>query len=561
MSERRAIVREVVAVLGGSFAAAAAFTWPLVFHLQARVRDTVDALYTAWSLDWVQYAVEHGKNPYNANIFLPDTKTLAYSDSFFGVAIPTLPLRWLGLSPIGVLNASTILGLTTMAAGAYLFARLVTGSKLAGAVAGATFAFGPFGSIVTGHLSMAASCGIPLAAAAAWWLADRARDEGSVRGPAIALGAILVGQMTVSFYPGTYASVAAGLVLLVRFRSLGRRGVLTAAGALVVTAACAGLLAIPNLQISSREPTYKRPLAEVGPQGANFVATQPDLVVWGDLLGFEAGEKPNATFPGVTILVLGAIGAVAGWRARNTRRTVAITGGVLTIVGAVLAIGTAAEGARQYAPYRLLYELGPPFSVLRATGRAWLIGLVGLGLLTGLGAIAVADWLRTHARASARTAAIAVGTIAVVLMLFEGFEGWGGFPDVRPRAVDVELARRPEPGAVVYLPMNKRTDNQVDLSYFEQPMNLLGLTAHHRATPNGLSGFTPPSYFETSRRLRTLPEDRALRRLRKLGVRFVVVHPSVEGSVWEDLLDPERAAPLRLLGTFDGDLLYEVPRP
>jgi hypothetical protein len=171
----------------------------------------------------------------------------------------------------------------------------------------------------------------------------------------------------------------------------------------------------------------------------------------------------------------------------------------------------------------------------------------------------------------ARNAAIAVGVVAVALMIVEGFEGWYAqtdppatsvdFQDVRPRSVDAELARIQKPGGVVYLPMNGRTDNNIDLSFFEQPMNLLGLTEHHRATPNGLSGFTPPSYFENSRQLRTLPEEDALQHLRKLGVRFVVVHPSVDGGVWEDLLDPDNAAPLRLLGTFDGDLLYEVPGP
>ncbi|MSO79911.1 MAG: hypothetical protein EXQ79_09950, partial [Acidimicrobiia bacterium] len=176
MTKRRAVVREAAAVFGGFFVSSIAFTWPLVLHLQTRARDGVDALYTAWSLDWVQYAVEHGRNPYNANIFLPEKGVLAYSDTFFGVAIPTLPLRWLGLSPLGVLNASHIIGLTTMAAGAYVFARLVTGSRLAGVVAGATLAFGPFGAVTTANLSLSASAGIAFAAAAAWWLADRARD-------------------------------------------------------------------------------------------------------------------------------------------------------------------------------------------------------------------------------------------------------------------------------------------------------------------------------------------------------------------------------------------------
>ena len=557
MTERRAVVSEAIAVFGGFFVSAIAFTWPLALHLQTRARDLVDALYTSWSLDWVQYAVEHGKNPYNANIFLPEKGVLAYSDTFFGVAIPTLPLRWLGFTPLGVLNASHIIGLTTMGAGAYLFARLVTGSRLAGVVAGATLAFGPFGAVTTANLSLSASAGVAFAAAAAWWLADRARDGDSVRGPAVALAAILIFQLTVSFYPGTYAIVAAGIVLVCRFGSLGRRGVIAALSALAVTALCGLALAIPNLQLASREPGYRRPLSEVGPQGANFFATHPDVVVWGDLLGFEPGEKQNVTFPGVTILVLGAIGCVYGLRSVGKRRRAANVGLVLTAVGTVLAIGTASTGVRQYAPYRLLYELGPPFNALRSTGRAWLIALVGLGLLVGLGAIAVAGWLRS--RVSARSASVVVGAVAVVLLIAEGFVGWGEYPTVRPKPVDVELAARPEKGAVVYLPVNEG-GNTIDLTYFEQPGNILGATEHHRGTLNGLSGFAPPSYFRHSRRLLSLPDADALQLLRRLHVRFVVVHPTVTDGPWSDLLNPDRAEPLKFLGKFGDDLLYEVPR-
>jgi hypothetical protein len=47
--------------------------------------------------------------------------------------------------------------------------------------------------------------------------------------------------------------------------------------------------------------------------------------------------------------------------------------------------------------------------------------------------------------------------------------------------------------------------------------------------------------------------------LRHLGVRFVVVHPSVAGSPWQKLRDPSAARPLRFLGRFGVDDLYELP--
>jgi hypothetical protein len=42
-------------------------------------------------------------------------------------------------------------------------------------------------------------------------------------------------------------------------------------------------------------------------------------------------------------------------------------------------------------------------------------------------------------------------------------------------------------------------------------------------------------------------------------VRYVVVHPSVAGTPWAALRTPHAAVPLRYLGRFGDDLLYEVP--
>ena len=253
---RRGRVIEAGAVLVGSLAAAIAFTWPLVLHLQTRARDLADTLFQAWTIDWVQHAIESGKNVYDANTFAPEKTSLAFSDTLFGVAIPTLPLRWLGLTPIGVLNVTMILGFTVSAAAAYLFVRLVTGSRVAGAVAGAVYAFGPFGALATRHVHVAVRPGVPLAAAAAWWLADRARDKGRLVAPAFALIAVVAWQATVSFYPATYAVVAAGLVLVVRVRSLDRRGIVAGLGALAGAVASLVLLAIPNLEVAARDPNY-----------------------------------------------------------------------------------------------------------------------------------------------------------------------------------------------------------------------------------------------------------------------------------------------------------------
>jgi hypothetical protein len=103
--------------------------------------------------------------------------------------------------------------------------------------------------------------------------------------------------------------------------------------------------------------------------------------------------------------------------------------------------------------------------------------------------------------------------------------------------------------------------DEVDIGYFAQPRNLYGATAHHRRTPNGYAGYLPQSYLENSRALRSLPDAAAIARLRRLGVRYVVVHADVASTPWAPLRAPDAAAPLRLVGRYGTDLLYEVPSP
>jgi hypothetical protein len=94
---------------------------------------------------------------------------------------------------------------------------------------------------------------------------------------------------------------------------------------------------------------------------------------------------------------------------------------------------------------------------------------------------------------------------------------------------------------------------------YGQALNVFGTTAHHRKTPNGYSGIVPEEFTERSARMRALPSPPTIEELQELDVRFVVVRESVRGTLWEPLLDPSQARPLRLLERYDGDVVYVVP--
>jgi hypothetical protein len=73
---------------------------------------------------------------------------------------------------------------------------------------------------------------------------------------------------------------------------------------------------------------------------------------------------------------------------------------------------------------------------------------------------------------------------------------------------------------------------------------------------NGYAGFYPEDFFTAGAPILGLPDRRSLDHLRRVGVRYLVV-PEQAGA-WQALRDPALAAPLELVGDFDGDLLYEV---
>ena len=140
----------------------------------------------------------------------------------------------------------------------------------------------------------------------------------------------------------------------------------------------------------------------------------------------------SPSFPGLVLLVLAPWGAVAGWRAGPRCGARSVTGLALSVAGAALAIGAGPNGWRRYAPYRLLFEYVPGWEALRATGRAWVVGLLGVGRARRA--------RRARHRPLARRAHVAlrgrrtiglVTTVAVVGVLVEGYAPWTDRPDIR----------------------------------------------------------------------------------------------------------------------------------
>ena len=534
----------------------------MILELDSHAHSRIDPLFDAWTIDWVQHALRHPSELFQANIFAPERDTLAYSHAQLGTGVLLLPARWIGLSPIGVLNVGLLAGFTLSAASAYLFGRVATGSRVVAVIAGLAYSFGPVGTAQAGHLFMVMRPGPPLAAAAVWWLADRAKRSASLWLPAAALAATLAWQASNSFYLTAYTVVVALVVAAVRFRSFGRRGFAYLAGGAAGGGVVVALMAIPYLRVRDRFPGIEWTLDGISAFGAHFTEVDYRDRLWAPLLGAPTGSAAEKAFPGLVVLGFAVCALVVARRMAPKLRPAVWAGLALTVVGFLMAIGASDSGWRRYTPYRLVFEIVPGFTALRDTGRAWIIGMLGLGLLAGLGVA----WLRERLEQASSPALVRAGAVTVILplvallMVAEGLTAWQDSFEVRERPVDAALAELDEPGGVLYLPMNYTRSRSPDIGVFLQPTLIYGTTAHHRPTPNGYSGFSPPSYARMARDTFDLPDERVLDELRDRGVRFVVV-TSYADDVAElaRLRDPANAAPLELVGRYGPDVLYRIP--
>jgi hypothetical protein len=550
----RLVVRESVVVGLVAMVVALAMTWPLVLSPNDRAHDPYDPLFQAWSLDWVQHALGGADTIADGNIFAPNVRTHAYADSLFSLGVVLLPFRWAGMSPIGLINVTIFGGFAATAAAGYAFARVVTARRLIGVCCATVFAFGPYNTQLTQHANLVAHGGPAIAGAAVWRFVDR-WGEGGRTWPSLAvLAATVALNATTSFYLGALTVVAALVVLAVRWRPLGWRGAAAAAAAMAVGGLAALPIAWPYPQNAVEVEGFRWDLDDFGFNAAQFGMVDPSLTLWGGLLGSPRALFTQATFPGVTVIALTLAGVVRWISLVRSRRrpplATALGAAVaLLVVGFVLSLGTDAHGWRQFTPYRVLYELVPGFAALRASGRFWLIGLLGCGVLAG----AAVQWLVDRIAVRMRRPAIPVvaGVVVAGLVLAEGYRPWDDSVEAAPAAVDWFLADLDRPGGVVYVPMPSPDEG---LGMLAQARVTYRTTAHHRRTPNGFGGFTPDSYGEIQEVVTRLPDAAAVAVLQRIGVRFVVV-----GRESSTLRNPATASPLRFIGDFDGDLLYELP--
>jgi hypothetical protein len=480
--------------------AAVLHTWPLASAPGTWTRvDNADTALNTWAIAWVGINVLHDPlHLFDANIFFPEPRTLAFSEIMLPQAIMAAPLTWIGTDPVLVYNLLVLAGFALSGFAMAWVVSTWTGSRGSGIVAGLAYAFNAHTLVRFGHLQALHVQYLPLALYALHHTIQ------TPTGKWIALLALaLVAQALTSNYLLVMAAVATVAAVAVRPDAWRPRPVLA-----LLAAALGGALVLAPFLYQYWLVHTRQGLVRSFGEVAAYSATWRDWLATGGRLHYEwwshryIPDSTSSLFPGVTVTLLALVAVVRGDAWRDPRARMALAIGV---AGTALAFGANLPG------YRWLYDSVPLLQGIRAVSRFGWLGLFALPILAGF---AVANWTRRLSTIPAAVLVTVVGTAVTIESLRApmGFTLYDGIPRIYDRVAampDIVLAEMPFP------PRGAIQDNGPSVLYSAW---------HLKPLLNGYSGFTPASYVTHEAVMRLFPSPDSVRSLRAIGVTHVLLH-------------------------------------
>jgi hypothetical protein len=210
-------------------------------------------------------------------------------------------------------------------------------------------------------------------------------------------------------------------------------------------------------------------------------------------------------------------------------------------------------------PMALLREL-PVFRMIRVSSRAGIFVALPLVLLAAkaLGALALRPVVQ---------GGLAVLALVETLIVPIPTPKWAQVVDTRrpPPPVYEWLAGQPGDFAILELPMLRIDGAFTRPAHHESIYMVHSTRGHWKRLVNGYAGIEPRHYQRIRELCRSFPTVELLAELRKIGVRYVVVHRAGFGpNQWrrlEEKMPFFAGRDLREAARFEGDVVYELAAP
>jgi hypothetical protein len=491
------------------FLATLVLTYPLSLH-PASLALGLDAdsnLYL-WTLAWDVHAfLSQPLAIFDANIYFPERHTLAYSENLIGSALVAAPVIWLTGNAQLALNVATLLSCALCGLGVYVLARRLGAGLPAAALGGLIYAFAPPRFLRIGQLHLTAVQWLPFALA----YLHTYFEYGRRRDLRVAVF-FFSWQALASGHGAVFAVMSIAALFVHQFV----RGTRVEPGRWLKDLGVAGLvLLIPTLLVTlpyfavQEEMGLRRTLGDYPPATAvSFLASPTYLHRYiQSFMGLDDAIQTASAFlfPGYLTLALAGAAFVPG-AGPNAARWLYLA---IAILGVWLAVGP------PLGLWPSVYWL-PGLNFIRVPSRFTILALLGLSVLAAFG------FERAVARAGGRGRLIAAAIAALILVCEFAVVPFGTVE--RPLelpGVDRWLASQVRPFAIAEVPVPRPEEAGWERRQSEYMLHSM---AHWQKTVHGYSGFRPPVHELLFRQLRTFPDETSLEHLRRLGIRYVVVH-------------------------------------
>jgi hypothetical protein len=534
-------------------------TWPLAPRLGTAVpSDYGDPLYAAWAIAWVSRQiglllrgdVQALTHFFDANQLHPEPAALVLSDHFVGQALPLAPIYWISQSAVLTLGVAYLVAFWLCGFCMWLLVRELTGSSMAGVLAGSVFAFNEFFTkYELAHLQILSAHWMPLAlfGLRRYFAHDRRG------GLALAAASVLLLNLSAGYYMlmcPPFLALYVAWELTTRHRWLDGRTWRHLAIAAVALAVASAPFVWPYIESRQRVGMTR--------------SVQETTTMAAAVEGYVQSTGPLfAAYLGAAL----AVASAAIGRLRGVRSPAPLVGfaTLAAILALWLSLGPAPRWGGQVYPalglYTLIQHVVPGMSAVRVTSRFAVVFLVFLSMLAGQGAAILA---RVRIAGPAAVGLLAASAIVMSVPRPFPLDHQDPPADVKPPAAYLTPGG-PMPAIYRYLRSLPDTTVVTELPFTDLWYNtryLLFSTYHWHPIVNGFTSFFPPAYIERVRWLvnpvRT--PDQAWRALRSGETTHVVVHTGAWDGAYVQQLDEwltSRGA--RSHGSFDGAVVYELP--
>lgn len=572
-------------------------TWPLVTRLNTHITPGQQPAMAVpylnlWTLAWNhQWLLGEVPSYWDANLFYPHQKTLAYSEPQLATGVLTAPLAFLGSNTILAYNIALLGFFSGAGMAAYALCWWLLGiSKgdpknqtttrkvferyrwLSAIVAGILYGFNFYMFREAGVLQLLATLFLPLT-----FLGIHRFFHGRRWCDALLFSIGFIGSWYTCAYYGIFLSIFVPcFVIRLGGRDLLSREILVKAAVTLTFLLVCLMPLVYGMWSAKRVMGLDRPEFVVRDLSAVFkeyLKLPHQGWFYSSILGVGPGQS---LFLGGALLCLAGLGVVAIFRAKDNK-TFAINEqtqsplqryGVfylfMALFAFLLSLGMALTprpsidlGVYQIlvwlSPYNLLYKFMPGFSSIRSPHRFYIFVVLFLAVLAGYGIF----WLSQRVRPEWRR-------ILVPLMIVVAISELWPLP---LRLVKVPCNIEELPG--IYQHVRKLPAESVLLELpivigeserelEEDARSMYLSTFHGHSLVNGYSGFTPQAHFELVTEVLTSTPQAVFSGLKAFGVQYVLVHDDELTKSGKAQLRDLEAEGLNLISRKGNDSLYQV---